>query len=85
MMWGFGMLWMLLLPLLVIGALVVLGAMLIGGGWRLVRNPSRGIRHRVSPVSHPVAMKTCPSCGRPLPQDWRFCPYDGMEVGNYEG
>jgi len=82
MMWGFGMLWMLLIPLLVIGALVVLGAALLGGG-RLIRlsreEPWRG----VSPAHNLMGTKICPSCGRPLPGDWQYCPYDGTEVRSY--
>ena len=82
MMWGFGMLWMLLIPLLVIGALGLLGAILLGGG-RLIRfsreEPWRGAPH----IHHPMGTKPCPTCGRPLPYDWQFCPYDGTEVRSY--
>lgn len=65
---GFGMIAMLLWPVLVIG-LIVLGAV-----W-LVRN----IGTPAAPQP-PAAAMNCAHCGKPLQPGWKACPYCGEKV-----
>lgn len=57
--------------MLVLAALVVAGVLAI-----LVGLPAIGVA-LWQPVTHALARRTCPSCGRALQDDWRNCPSCG--------
>jgi hypothetical protein len=77
-----GVLFMIVLPLLMIGLLALAVIAAAGGGAALVRRVGAQTPQAASGDSLPVfSSKLCPVCHRALQADWQVCPYDGTRVG----
>jgi hypothetical protein len=80
-MMGGGILFMLILPLLMIGLLALVIVAATGGGVALARNIGAQTPQTQSGNTLPLfSSKTCPVCHRALQADWQVCPYDGTRA-----
>jgi len=82
MMMGFGLLFMVLIGLIVIGVPLLIVAMIVGG--RLTALFKSGPRQAETnpPASSPKpsAERKCATCGRVVSQDWNVCPSCGAAL-----
>ncbi|MBI3359708.1 MAG: zinc ribbon domain-containing protein [Chloroflexi bacterium] len=82
MMMGAGLLFMLLIPLIVIGVPLLRVVLLVGGGLTaLLRSLSNNPKPPAPPpVATPTPARACPTCGREIRPGWNVCPSCGAAL-----
>ncbi len=80
MMMGFGLVFMLLIALLVIGLPVLLVALLAGGGLAAVLRPRPSHDPAPAPPTAPAIARQCPTCGHDIRPGWQVCPFCGTAL-----
>lgn len=82
MMMGFGLLFMVLIGLIVIGVPLLIAALIAGGGLTaLFKSKPRQAETHSSPASpKPSAERKCATCGRVVSPDWNVCPSCGAAL-----
>ena len=77
MMMGVGLLFMLLIPLIVIGLPLLLIVLIAGGGLAaLLKPPSNNSQ----PTVTPAPPRKCPTCRREVRPAWNVCPSCGAAL-----
>ncbi len=80
MMMGFGLIFMLLAALLVIGLPLLLVALIAGGGLAAVLRPRPSHNTAPVPPTPPAVPRQCPTCGRDIQPGWSVCPFCGAAL-----
>jgi len=82
MMMGFGLLFMVLIGLIVIGVPLLIVALIAGG--RLTglfkSGPRQAETHSPASSPRPSAGRKCATCGRVVSPDWNVCPSCGAAL-----
>lgn len=75
---GFGMFGWFIGLLFTLGLLVVF---IVGIVWLVKQvTGNRNVDYRGISGAPPAQGRTCPTCGRPMAQEWSVCPYDGTPL-----
>ncbi|HLE16556.1 MAG TPA: zinc ribbon domain-containing protein [Anaerolineales bacterium] len=81
MMMGVGFLFMLVIGLIVIGAPLLIVALVAGWLPGLLKSQSRQKgRQAPPPSSASISVRNCPACGRGVQADWNACPSCGAAL-----
>lgn len=77
MMMGVGILFMLLVPLIVIGLPLLLIVLFVGAGLAALLKPPP---NNSQPTVTPAPTRKCPTCGREVRVGWNVCPTCGAAL-----
>lgn len=83
MMMGVGLLFMLLIGLVVIGAPLLIVALIAGGGLTALLRSLSGRPQSPEtppPPTSPAPARACPTCGREVRPGWNVCPTCGAAL-----
>jgi predicted lipid-binding transport protein (Tim44 family) len=64
--------------LIIIGIVALINA-IVGGNRRAMSASPVQPAQQIQPSAAAPA-RTCPSCGKPMMEDWKNCPYDGTPL-----
>ncbi len=82
MMMGAGLLFMLLIPLVLIGVPLLIVVLIAGGGLTALLKSLSGDAQSPTPPAGATAApaRACPTCGREMRPGWNVCPTCGAAL-----